>query len=195
MKKSVFIITVICLIWECTAPPEEVESGIIQEETELLSRAWISPPRGGTVLDSFKQAFEGFKAVYEFSCGTIDYCINIGEPLYAPVIMTFGKESLSISFMIERSKIREYAWNGYLLIALHEWYHILYNCGNNDTDHRNMLEDPVYHRWIRETFQCPQEIVKYFVYIGMEGSEMWNSLSYDEKLLVERIKKEYYIKK
>lgn len=51
MKKCIYIITVICLIWECTAPPEEIKSEIIQEETELLSRVWISPPHGGTFLD------------------------------------------------------------------------------------------------------------------------------------------------
>lgn len=195
MKKSIFVLAVICLIWECTAPLEEVVPRIIQEEVGLLSRGWVNPPHGGTFLDSFKQAFEGFKAVYEFSCGRIEYYEYVDPSINVPVTMIFGGEPLMITFMIRKNKIREYAWNGYLLIALHEWYHILYNCGNNDTDHRNMLEDPVYHRWIRETFQCPQEIVKYFVYIGMEGSEMWNSLSYDDKLLVERIKKEYHIKK
>lgn len=58
-----------------------------------------------------------------------------------------------------------------------------------------MLIDPIYHEWIRETFQCPQEIVKYFVYIGLEGTEIWNSLNNDEKFLVEIIKEEYNIKK
>ena len=122
-----------------------------------MSRVWINPPYGGTFLDSFKQAFEGFKAVYEFSCGSIEYYEYVDPTINVPVTMIFGRESLIITFMIKRDKIREYAWNGYLLIALHEWYHVLYGRGNNATDHMSLLEDPVYHRWIEETFQCPKK--------------------------------------
>lgn len=118
MKKCIFIVAMICLIWECSVPPGLVESEIIQEETELLSRAWVNPPYGGTFLDSFKQAFEGIKAVYEFSCGNVEYYEYVDPTIDVPVTMSFSTESLMITFLIRKNVIREYAWNGYLLIAL-----------------------------------------------------------------------------
>ena len=197
MKQCVPIIMFILsinLIWKCTSIPDNIEYESEQKVAPLQGRANILAPAGGNFRDSFEMAFEGIQIKFNLE---VTFQIKIYESLMVqefPVVV-YRQNSL-VRIFVKKEEIRKYSWNGYCLIALHEWYHlVLAKKGTNEDEHKQMLEDPLYHRWIQEVFGCDEYLAKYFVYIGLEDSDMYKALHESEKKLIEWIKKDYNIMK
>ena len=62
--------------------------------------------------------------------------------------------------------IREYTWEGYLLIALHEWSHLNQapSYYNNDQEHVYMVVSTEYRIWIKRMFGCTDEEARWLAY-------------------------------
>lgn len=195
MRRCIFIIIVMGFMWECTRSPDEFAIETSGEEMTLSSWGGIPPQGVRDFLDSFRFAFEYIQTTFEWESGySNEYYDNQGEQA-EPLVLKINLTQLVREFYIKKEKIREYDWNGFLLIALHEWYHIQYGGSSNDEDHERMKVDDIYHRWIQIIFGCDKDLAKYFVYIGFEDTWMYKSLSDDEKEIVENIKINYRIKK
>ena len=166
-----------------------------EEKIGLTSNSVIPPPITNNFVDSFRFAFESVQIIFNLETEYEHWYLDNQLTQMDPVVVITRPQFLLRQFYIKKEKIREYDWNGYLLIALHEWYHIEYGCGDNERDHERMLTDVVYHRWIQRIFGCRDNLAKYFVYIGFEDTEKYKALSDEEKMLVELIKGNFRIKK
>ena len=193
MKKGLIIIGMIGLLWECSTDPGYMNLNESRECIGVESRSGISPPRN--YLDSFEMAIEDIKALFFFQTDyTFIYLKNLSfQPV--PVMLRVIKTTKEGIFYFNEDKIREYDMNGLLLIALHEWYHLLRGCGKDERDHPQMMVDPEYLMWIQVLFNVDEAIAKYFLYIGFEDTDMYESLSGLEKDLVDWVKRNYHIKK
>ena len=195
MKKYIFIIAIVSFIYGCEKTFNYAILGINEEKIGLTNNSVIPPPATNSFVDSFRFALESIQMKFHLETEYKHIYIDNQTEQVAPVVVVTRPQYLLRQFYIKKEKIRVYDWNGYLLIALHEWYHIEYGCGDNEIDHERMLTDIFYHRWIQEIFGCSEYIVKYFVYIGFEDTEKYKALSDEEKATVERIKVDFKIKK
>lgn len=195
MKKYISIIVIIGFMYGCEDSFDYSTLNIGKENTNFTSYSVIPPPITTSFVDSFRFAIESIQIKFNLETEYEHNYLDSQLEQIGPVVVITRPQYLLRYFYLKKEKIREYDWNGYLLIALHEWYHIEYGCGENERDHERMLTDVSYHRWIQEIFGCREDIAKYFVYIGFEDTERYNTLSNEEKAIVEKIKVDFKIKK
>ena len=99
----------------------------------------------------------------------------------------------SNTFYVNAKLIREYTWRGFLLIALHECFHI-YGVQNasNEEAHELMVKSSLYETWLRWVFG---PYSKYLAYVGLENTSLYENLTDEEKGLVGSCIEEFHIKK
>ena len=173
---------------------EKFEQFAMEPESELLT---VLSPRGGDCLDSMRTAFQNAMDVADFMAITdVDKYFRFLKNPKNNYVVHMLMNDLPYIVWVSEKLIREYTWNGYLLIALHEFYHALHAAGmNNEDGHMKMATDPVFHRWIQLTFKCKVEITRYLAYVGMENTLAYENLPQEDKDKVQYYAKMYNIKK
>ena len=158
----------------------------------------VIPRPGATLIDSVKAAFVNalFVAGNEYAYAMVETQFFFAEePDLSAVVASTTNTSPIIGFMNPKL-IKEYTWNGYLLIALHEWYHMagLPPGAPNDRAHEIMVGDPQYHGWIIKMFGCSAVVAILLSYVGTEITLAYEQLSVSEKEKVVACAKKYNIK-
>ena len=186
----IYILGIFCFLQSCTQEIKIV-GGIVQVQIE----SYVFPPRAGNCLDSLKSAFENAAQVSGY--GETHFNSDLFSIAYNPqndFVVRVDMNRYPIKIWVNKRLIRQYNWNGYLLIALHEWYHIyLHPKIDNDIAHATMVNSQEYHRWIAETLNCTLEAARWLAYIGTENTPVYDSLTWAEKMVVEDCKKMYNI--
>lgn len=144
----------------------------------------IYPPLRGDFVDSMRVAFQNALVVagYEGDAQSIDkhFVFRKTSRKDAVIQMIINKEPRLV--YISESLIREYGWNGYLLIGLHEIYHV-YGARNlnNEDAHEQMAKDAMFHEWIQKTLGCSPGEAECLAYVGMENTSAYDNLPKEKK--------------
>ena len=144
----------------------------LKNNTTLLS---INPPK--IFLDSLQTAF--YEVIKKIRCddpnvaNTYDFVRDMTGNAVVQLDIP-GR-----TFHVNAELIREYTWNGFLLIALHECFHI-YGVRNasNEEAHEAMVESSLYKLWLEWVFG-PNSW--YLVYVGLENTSLYENLPEDTK--------------
>ena len=192
---SILLFFLILFSMSCSREMENV-----LEEIELAETRWLSsPPLNRTLKDSLRIALE-----YAINISEADLSDIANDPSWfhyeyddnqnAVVKVILARPYMVI---INRNLIRQYGWNGFLLIALHEWFHIYMAFRmNNDETHETMVaENSLYILWIQQTFNCSALNAKYLAYVGTENTAPYEKLSKDEKENMKKVAQGYHILK
>ena len=167
------------------------------DPVDMNSTQILIPAPGSTLIDSVKAAFVNalLTAGHEYAYAMVEahFFFDVDSNMSAVVASTTNTAPIIV--FINPKLIKEYTWYGYLLIALHEWYHISI-CPNstNDKGHEQMVYDTQYHRWLMKTFGCSANDAKWLSYVGTENTIVYERLSDSEKEKVAACAEKYNIK-
>lgn len=198
MKKIYTVIIIICSVFFFDSCSTEINDSISGEKIIVNSRSMTPPPPGSTCVDSLMSAMHHAWLVsglgLDSTLNPLNFTYIWNDTQDVVVQMVFWKHGAHI--FVNRQLIRQYTWQGYLLIALHEWFHFYKGVGlSNDEGHVRMITDPLYHLWIRETFNCSDWVIQRLVYVGMENTPIYEALPEEIKREIEWCIEEYNIKK
>ena len=168
------------------------------DPVDMNSTQLVVPSPGATIIDSLRSAFSNALTIagQEFSNIDLFFYIKEDPDINAVVQCRFTPGEFPVEVSFHPSLIREYTWKGYQLIALHEWYHIagLPPGSQNKDAHELMINDPLYHGWIKELFGCSDDEAKWLSYLGLENTPIYEQLSISEKESIAACAKKYNIK-
>lgn len=166
------------------------------ENTEIVEMMINPPPTCQTCLDSLLSALNHVVTLMDMSTSINGYSIfqmNYSTDDDAIVRVEIGSKP-PYRFWVSRNLIRRYSWRGYLLIALHEWFHIRYRRSNEEA-HSLMAYDIEFWRYLAEAVGCDLTTARWLAFSGMENTEVYESLSAEDKAKVRQAEAECRIYK
>ena len=151
----------------------------------------INPPPGcQTCLDSLFAALNHVVTLMEMRTTINGYSIfQMNYSTDDDAIVRVDINNMPYRFWVSRNLIRRYSWKGYLLIALHEWFHILYGLLNEE-GHRIMAYDTEFWRYLAKAVGCDLTTARWLAFSGMENTEAYESLSAADKAKVHQAEAE-----
>ena len=167
----------------------------IPEEMKFSKTRWFSmQPFNGTLKDSLRIALE-----YTLNISEADLFNIANDPSWFHYEYDDNQNAVvkvklvrPYTVIINRPLTRQYDWNVFLLITLHEWFHIyIAFTMNNDETHETTIAEN-YILWMQKTFNCSAQAAKHLAYVGTENNTSYDTLAESEKVDVVRIK--YHIK-
>lgn len=171
-----------------------MEEDVVLERNQLV----FNPPVSGTTIDSFKYALTAVIVISDAqgvegwvdSPGWFQFCYD--NNINAVVTVTLTVPHI---VKINRSLLWQYNWKGYLLIALHEWFHIFYAANvPNEEAHEQMVTRDWYHWWIEQLIGCTRSEARLLAYVGLEASPVYEKLSYEEKQRIKKVAEDWVLR-
>lgn len=118
------------------------------------------------------------------------------ENLDSPVINWIYKFEVSVQCLVQinTKSYSKYSYNGRLLIAVHELYHIYLAIKgfsfDNDYGHYLMVNDYKYYKWLNKVLNCGSD-AQYLAYIGTKNSPIYMNADKDVKYRIADMYKKY----
>lgn len=201
MKKYFFlfmlIVSPILFFSSCL---REMELDKDLEKMELIEEFPPMPPLLGSIYDSLAIAFDyaiGISGAYDLKGIAYDpawFVYICNDNLEAVAQTVLGKP---YHVIVNRKLLQAYGWNGILLIALHEWFHLYMAFTlNNEEGHEAMIaENSEFIFWIQRVFNCSDNEARYLAYVGMENTAPYERLLEEEKKYVIKVAQKYNVLK